>query len=209
MSHKFNWKSIADEILEAFSPELEKGEFRYYKPKQYIKIKEGLVFFIELNLTKSDPNIWVAVYPLCEPNLWLGSAIVAKRFPGNEGDLKTDSDEQGRLTKETLFRSLSDVFDFFNKNKTIEDLHNNMLVNDNLGSCLVRGICLAAMGDLDGAKTLLNKVYLSGVGLIGQRDGVENLLKSMALGHEGCQDFLRNSQEENIKKLRLKKYIES
>jgi len=205
MSTKLKAKDIANMVMPALTPRLESEGFQSYKEKQFIKISEGIVFYISFQLNKNNMYIWSAAYPLCQHRLWFGSGFLVKKFPENEGGLKVDTEEDIKFVLGKLANGLDNIFEFFKERQSVDAVEEKISKDGKLGHLLIKGICLAAMNKPDDAKIFLEKFILSGVGLIDDKDGVENLLAAISDGSH--LELLEANKAANIKKLRLKKFL--
>lgn len=205
MTERPKEKDIADAILEPISAALQHLGFKQYKPKQFVKPKEDVLLFFQLFPNKNNVYLWCAVYPLCQNDIWFGAGAVAERFPEMEGALKVvDSDSLSRAVN-SIANKLPDIIQYLDNRSTLEKLEKSIPNDAKAFPLLVKAFCLSGLGYNDEAKPFLKKFIDSGVDLRESRSGAEKLLASINAGDSS--EILEENRANNIKKLRLKKFI--
>lgn len=198
-------KDISEALLSSLIHVLDSEGFRKYKSNQFIKISDDTILFCQLFSHKNDVRLWCASYPLCQNNIWFGVAYISKRFPEKEGILKV-SDLESLETIKDYFGSIEQkLIEYFKTISSLDSLVANIHMESKGFNQLVRGFCLSAIGRNSEAKICIQKFLDSGLDLGETRNGAKELLKAIDNGSQN-ELFERNRQE-NIKKLRLKKFL--
>lgn len=198
-------KDIANMIILSLAPKIESEGFQSYKAKQFVKMNDEVLLYINFLPYKNDIHIWYSVYPLCEHEIWLGAGVVADRFPKNEGGLKANTEEEIKIVLGELDKGLTDVFEFFRGRLNIHNIEKSISETEKVFSLLVKGVCLAYLGKPQEAKLFIDKFIDSGMRGGESRSGAEKLLAALADGT--YQKLLEANKAANIKKLRLKKFL--
>jgi len=206
MSDSLKAKDIADALLVSVSPLLESEGFKEYKPKQLIKLNENVLLHVQLFPNKNDVYLWCAAHPLCQNNISLGSGVVAERLPEEEGVLKVNSQDSLDGVVEYLINRLPDLLQFLNDRFTIEGIEKSISNNAKVFPLLAKGFCLSSLGNNESAQSFIMKFMDSGLDLGESRSGAKQLLTSISEG--STKELLKENRNNNIKKLRLKKYID-
>ena len=205
MSDKFSAKEISDITMTHVRPILELNGFRHYKGKSFVKVSGDILFLIGLYPYKKDYYIWYAVYPLCEYKIWLGSASIAGRFPSKNEPIKVETKADLQKSLEIVKSYFPRIFEFFSHRSNIEKLESAITDNDKVFPLLVKGICLAYLDKPEEAKLYLQKFLDSGFFGGDCREGAEKLMAAISDG--SYREFLEINKNDNIKKLRLKKFL--
>ena len=193
------------EFDEASKTILEKHGFRQYKKKQYISIKNDLIFYLSFGGKKKDIYIWYSIVPLCMPKIWLnvGYGNCAGRFPENENELSI-KDESEILNASIKLKDLvkNNFLPLVTKAKSIKDVANMYI------SGYPSGIAHLALGDFNKGISLLkeHKEFKESFGKYSTvEDEVTNFIDNAT--KDNVASMLENERQHNIKKLRLRKYI--
>ena len=198
-------KEIADIVMAEFTPRIEAQGFQSYKGKKFIKVNDELLCLVELNPGKSDFYLWYAIYPLCDYKIWLGSASVSGRYPKEDGGVKVTTEDELNAAISGLDSQIQIAFDFFNSRSSIVNLEKNISADAKLFPLLTKGYCLASLGQIEKAKACIKPFLDSGLRGGDAREGSELL---MAAFEDGTyKELLEKNKADNIKKLRLKKFI--
>lgn len=205
MAESLKAKDIGNALLESIYPALESEGFKSYKPKQLVKLNDDVLLYFQLFPNKNDIYLWCVAYPLSHNDIWFGSGVVAERFPEDEGALKVSDSNSLKRVVDCVVNRLPDVIKFFEDRSTLEGIENSIPSDAKVFPLLVKGFCLSSLGRSDEARLFLTKFIDSGIGLGESRSGAEKLLTSISEGNS--RELLEENRINNIKKLRLKKYI--
>jgi hypothetical protein len=205
MVNSLKAKDIGDSLYESIIPSLESVGFKTYKPKQLIKLNYNVLQYFKLFPNKNDIYLWCAAYPLIQNDIWLGSGVVAERFPEVEGELKVSDSASLKKGVEYVVNRLPDVINFFEDRSTLEGIEKLIPSNAKVFPLLVKGFCLSSLRKDDEARVFLTKFIDSGIDLGESRSGAEKLLASISEGNS--KELLEENRINNIKKLRLKKFL--
>jgi len=198
-------KEIADIVMAEFTPRIEAQGFQSYKGKQFVKVNDELLCLVELHPGKSDFYLWYAIYPLCDYKVWLGSASVCGRYPEEDGGIKVNTKDDLNAAISGLNSQIQTAFDFFKSRSSIVGLEKNISSDAKLFPLLTKGYCLASLGQIEKAKTCIKPFLDSGLRGGDAREGAELL---MAAFDDGTyKELLEKNRADNIKKLRLKKFM--
>lgn len=198
-------KEISDSLLTSITPRLESAGFIRYKPKQFIKLNDDVLLFIQVYAAQNDIYIWYSSYPLCQNDIWLGSGVAAGRFPEEEGKLRADNAEVLKQSIEYVENGLINVFSFLDRRSTMEGISLSIPDNEKVFLLLVKAFCLSSLGRNEEAKRLLMMFIDSGLDLGESRNGAQKLLASISNGTSN--DLLEENKRNNIKSLKLVKYF--
>jgi len=205
MSGGLKANDIANALLVSLSPLLESEGFKKYKPKQFVKLNEDVLLHVQIFPNKNDVYLWCAAHPLCQNNISLGSGIVAERFPEKEGFLKVDGQDSLDGVIEYMINRLPDLFQFLNDRFTMEGIEKSISDNAKAFPLLVKGFCLSSLGRYESSQAFIMKFINSGLDIGESRSGAKQLLNSLSEGR--TKEVLEENRSNNIKKLRLNKYI--
>lgn len=193
------------EFDEASKSILSEHGFREYKKKQYILIKEDVVFYLTFQGSKKDIYIWYSIYPLCMPKIRLGVGWgnCSGRIPEAENELSIKDDTEIINASTYLKVNVENTFlPLVSKITSIKDIANMYIAG------YPAGISYLAMGDFNKGIKLLNdyKDFKESFGsnvLI--EDGVLDFINNAS--PDNIESMLEKERQQNIKKLRLRKYI--
>lgn len=198
-------KEIADIVMSEFTPRIEAQGFQSYQGKKFIKVTDELLCLVELNPGKSDFYLWYAIYPLCDYKIWLGSAVICGRYPEEHNGLKVNTADDLNAAISGLDSQMQVAFDFFESRSSIVSLEKSIPADAKIGPLIVKGYCQAILGHAEEAKVYLKPFLDSGIRGGDTQEGVELLMKAFEDGT--YKELLEKNKADNIKKLRLKKFM--
>lgn len=205
MSETLTAREIKDISVSKLTPILSEMGFDTYKGSKFVRIKNDILNLIELFPSKSDFYVWYAVYPLCEYRIWLGSASIAFRYPAEERPIKVSTREDTNDAINRVIQHLPSISSYFEERASISNLEKSISDDDLLFPLLVKAYCLASLGETGKASILLKSFLDSGLRGGESREGADKLMVSIKNG--SYREVLDRNKDENVKKLRLGKFI--
>lgn len=179
----------------------EKG-YEIYKNNKFLKISNEVLFFIELDVKKSGFSFWYGCYPLAEKNLWLGAAVVCGHIPSIDEVSFFSSEKQDDFDE--ISKICEKIFSFFAQRKDLQLIASSISNDSKPYFQYTKAICLLDLERFDeGGELLLD---FTNSGLNGEQIEYANeMLISIKDG--SIRRYLDESKMENIRKLRLQKYV--
>jgi hypothetical protein len=179
--------------------------FHEYKKKQYVLIKNDIVFYLNFQGRKNDIYLWFAIYPLSLPNIWFGCGFgkCSGRIPEKEKSISISSESEiqkiSDQLKNIVANELIPRFEATNNLRDIADLY--------LPS-YAAGFAYLAMGEFEKGIKLL-KEYVVFKKSLSDLASIEDEVKYFIdnATKEEISNLLDIEKTKNIKKLRLRKYL--
>ena len=164
-----------------------------------------MIFYLTFQGRKKDIYIWYSIYPLCMPQIWLsvGWGNCSGRIPEMENELSIKDDSEILKASTCIKEKIENSFlPLVSKIASIKDITNMYIAG------YPAGISYLAMGDFNKGIKLLNdyKDFKESFGsnvLI--EDGVLEFINNAS--PDNIESMLEKERQQNIKKLRLRKYI--
>lgn len=184
---------------------LEREGFSEYKNSHFIQIRDEIIFYVSLQGRKKDIYVWYAIYPLSLPNIWFGNGFgkCAGRIPARENALSIESAKDVQAASSKLNEILTkELFPKLRKIKSLEDIADKYL------PWYPSAFTYLAMGNFDKGILLLNEYVEFKRSLYDNaeiEDEVEQFLNTAT--KENVSGLLDTARENNIKKLRLRKFL--
>lgn len=176
--------------------------FKLYKGKKLVKLTDDMLFFIELNAKKSGLNLWYGCFPLTEKNIWLGASVLGGHFPKEGAPNIELDDEQNNLA--LITEGSKFIGDYFKSNADISLVEKNIRLDAKPYFLYTKAICLLTLGRIAEGESLLG-VFLNS-GLKGEQAGyAKEMISNIEEGK--IEDYLTNCLEDNLKNLRLNKFV--
>jgi hypothetical protein len=205
IENQMNSKEFYNRYLSVIENAVKDYGYSAYKSKQFVKISNGEVFHnIELCFSKNDIYIWYATYSLYEYCIDLGSGALAGRFPSEEGGLKVSDIINDEKIEDLLRKYIKQTASSQELYSSSSNIISSIPDGSKALPLLTKAYCLAHLGDLKSSKVLLNSFISLGLNFGGAKAGAEELVT--AIDENRADDILNQNRENNIKKLRLKKY---
>lgn len=116
MTKSLKPKDVESVLLGVLADGIASSGFIQYKSKQYIKVVDEVLLFIQPFFNKNDTYIWYSAYPLIQNDINLGMGVIANRFPLEEGSLVISDVDNLSSLEESLLQGLSVAISFLEKN---------------------------------------------------------------------------------------------
>ena len=191
--------------MRPLAPELEKRGYGQYRGKQFLKISGGILRSIAVYPNKNDAYVWYGAFPLCQHDLWLGWSASGGRFPKRTGALTIQAQEDVQPSIESLMRGVIKSVRILNRIGDIAQYREMLLDQDSQYRRLALAYCHAHVGDFDKARDCARRFLDDGRVTIKTAVSAEALIEAVEDGE--VPDLLRQTTEDNIRRLRLRRYL--
>ncbi len=205
MTNRLSQKDINDLALQALAPEFEKRGYQQYRGKQFLRISGGILRYVGVYPNKNDAYVWHGAFPLCQHDLWLGWSASGGRFPKKVGGLTVPDMDSMRPAIDALRRAVIKSLRILNRHKDAEHYAAWLTENDSPYRALALAYCLASVGDVVGASNSAMRFLDEGKPNIKTVVSAEALIEAVEDGE--VADLLRQTTEDNIRRLRLRRYL--
>ena len=184
---------------------LEQVGFFEYKKRQYICVRSDMIFYVSFQGRKKDIYIWYAIYPLSLPNICFGSGFgkCSGRIPKNENEISISSENDASITASKLNEILiTELIPKFRSIKSISDIADDFL------PWYPSAFAYFAMGNYEKGMLLLKDYaeFKNGLSEYSMVEEEVELFMNNATP-ESINSLLENERQNNIKKLKLRKYL--
>lgn len=196
-------KEISEKILPHLDNIFTSNGYKKYKQGQYLKIENDIVMYVALICHSKDLRMWHSIYPLFENEFNFGRGSISDRYPPIENTLQVTPETNFTSLIAQLEAGLKNIMDFQNHRSSITLLDNSILSSDKALPLMVKGICLAELGEYSQASVHLSALIDTGLNFGESRKGALLLIESFEKGN--TRALLDSNKCENIKRLKLKK----